>query len=328
MNKWLGSQASHIREVLLLEQAQRTAADHPAERHVRLQELWQAARRRTAAARDLRYARQGVASLSLYQQAVAILVTAHLVHRGERDEPQVLDSQAAWTELQRLHGEGELDLLAGDWDALTAWLGESDPLALDRVARSQAHQAREAADALITWLADRTEPRTVRQIRVERAVRLGGLGIGLVVLLGAAVAWAVAPGNVALGKPVQVSSQRQGSVDPAGAVDGELGGTFGFHTNRDHPPWVEIDLETPHSLTEVVVHNRADGRFKDSLPLELWLGTNPGDLRRVAGRAGRFTAAQPWRIPLDGQVARYVRLSVPRRTFLALSEVKVYGKKP
>ena len=112
------------------------------------------------------------------------------------------------------------------------------------------------------------------------------------------------------------------------SVDGRVGGTYGFHTNRDRYPWVAIDLGAPHAVSEIVVRNRADGHFDDSLPLELLLAAPGGDFEPVARRTERFTASRPWRVALDGRVADRLRLQVPRRTFLALGEIEVYGKQP
>jgi hypothetical protein len=76
------------------------------------------------------------------------------------------------------------------------------------------------------------------------------------------------------------------------------------------------------------VYNRGDGHFDAALPLGLWLSDDGGQWQQVAMRTKRFTAAEPWQVSLDGQLARFVRLSPNRRGFLVLSEVEVFGNKP
>jgi hypothetical protein len=70
--------------------------------------------------------------------------------------------------------------------------------------------------------------------------------------------------NIALGKPATQSSvgpaSRNPSVrnDAAGAVNGLLTGTYGFHTGHDDPPWWMVDLEEPYRLSSVWIFNRLD----------------------------------------------------------------------
>jgi hypothetical protein len=311
----------------MLEQAERAAERQSAAQRSRTRELVLAAELRAAAARDFRYARQAPAALALYREALALLTTALLVAGGEIGVGEPLGPPAAWPKLVGMLGD-RLPPLPASLAQLEPLLGSEQLLAADRAQPSELRAALAAADILVDWARTGLEIRSVREIRRQRMVRLAAAGLGLVVLLTAAVAAAVAPRNVALGKPARASSQRPGTPPAAGAVDGEHSGTFGLHTNRDDPPWLEIDLLEPYAISKVLVYNRGDGHFDDALPLGLSLSDDGRQWRQVAVRTKRFTAARPWRVSLDGQIARFVRLSPNRRGFLVLSEVEVFGKKP
>ena len=143
--------------------------------------------------------------------------------------------------------------------------------------------------------------------------------------------------NVARGKPARQSSVYAGArfqdpeADARGAVDGTVSGGYGFHTAEESSPWWQVDLGAPHLLSEVVVYNRVDQpdcRAR-ALPLEIALSDDGAAWRLVHvqhegfggadGEPLRWTAARR-------EQARFVKLTVPRLTYLHLDEVEVYGR--
>ncbi len=318
---------ARAREVLLLESAEKTAAGCSAPVRDHLRDLCAAADRRLDGLAVLRNGEHAVPAVLLTREAIAILISAWLFARGEHGDGPPLPPAAAWQRLRELSEAGKLDPLPPVLEQAPELLSAADPTRLDRADPQALTAARDAGDRVVRWLRAQLELRTVRQIKLERRLRLVGVSVAAAIFLGGAVAWAVMPTNVARGKPVTTSSHRRGTPPPEGAVDGDHGGTFGFHTQTDSPPWVQIDLEAPHLISEVVVVNRNDGHFDAAIPLELSLSDDGATWNKVAERTERFTASRPWHARLDNREARYVRLSVPRRTFLALSEVEVYGKR-
>ena len=142
--------------------------------------------------------------------------------------------------------------------------------------------------------------------------------------------------NIALGKPALQSSidifslVQNPAGDARGAVNGTVGGGYGFHTGHQEGPWWQVDLEVPSVVREVVVFNRGDddSLLGRALPLEIAFSDNGIDFRRMHVQeevfGGRDGAPLRWS-PQGTEITRYVRLSVSRFTCLHLDEVEVYG---
>jgi hypothetical protein len=141
--------------------------------------------------------------------------------------------------------------------------------------------------------------------------------------------------NVALRKPATQSSISSASRwhtlqgDAAGAVNGLVTGTYGFHTGFDDPPWWMVDLENPHRLSAVWIYNRLD--VPSRLPhLRLLISTNSREwILSLDHRSdGLFGGA--WGTPLmiafePPAVARFVRIELGEPGYLLLDQVKVFG---
>ena len=142
--------------------------------------------------------------------------------------------------------------------------------------------------------------------------------------------------NLALGKPALQSSTGifspapDAADDARGAVSGTTSGGCGFHTAEEDGPWWQVDLEEPSVIREVVVFNRVDQEaLKDrAVPLEISFSDDgivfkPVHLQQeVFGGLG----GAPLRWSTDGTpVARFVRLTTRKVTWLHLDEVEIYG---
>jgi hypothetical protein len=110
-------------------------------------------------------------------------------------------------------------------------------------------------------------------------------------------------------------------------VDGETISSFGVHTNTEDSPRVTIDLQSIYRIFSIKVYNRGDGWFDDCLPLVVELSADGQNYFPVGRRDVHFDQSPPWVIDAQKHQARYVRLRVDRRSYLALSEVEVFGKK-
>lgn len=290
-----------------------------------MRRLLGAARARVGAAGQLRSPGENGPAFRLLGEAFAILVSAHLVARGEADGERVLGAASAWQKLEALAETGELARAPTD---LEAFLSNEDVLAADRLEPREALRLRPQLEALLRQLAGALEVRSVRRIKVNRALRMVAVAAGLLTLLVATVAWALAPANVARGKPVTTSSIFPRTPDPAGATDGVRGRGFGVHTTFEHLPWVIIDLGKSYKLSEVVVYHRSDNHQLETLPLTLQLSQDGASYSEISTRSTLFTAEEPWHQKLDGKPARYVRLIVNKKEkgYIALSEIEVYGR--
>ena len=94
-----------------------------------------------------------------------------------------------------------------------------------------------------------------------------------------------------------------------------------FHTIEEANPWFEIDLGRPKRVKGLYVKNRSDCCQERAVPLvgEVSLDRTNWDV--VARRESPF---QVWETSFPTIYARYVRLRVPRKSFLHLEEVKVF----
>jgi hypothetical protein len=153
--------------------------------------------------------------------------------------------------------------------------------------------------------------------------RLSAVSWPAVLFVGALCAGApgCGPDNLAVGKPVRVSSVRLG--DPAGAVNGLVEwGSIAVHTRTDSPAWLVIDLQGTHSIGEVRLFNRGDGYYDErSAQIAVEVAPDGGGYRRVGACREIFTQAAPCVVDIGGAPARYVRLV--HRSHLVLSEVEV-----
>ena len=145
--------------------------------------------------------------------------------------------------------------------------------------------------------------------------------------------------NVASGCPATQSSLSRSwsrhatrGQDAAAALAGEPTGDYSFHTADEYCPWWQVDLQAPHAIAEIVVHNRIKppqtiGR---AAPLAILRSDDGRDWRMVmrtsAGRKFGGADGNPLRCPFDPPItARFIRLSLTRRGCLHLDKVEVRG---
>jgi hypothetical protein len=179
----------------------------------------------------------------------------------------------------------------------------------------------------LRWLRDRVEPRTLREIQVNRGLRLAVCGGVVLFLLWRCLAMLFAPTNIALHKKVTISARFPLSVAPAdnsGLVNGEIESNYGIHTAVG-AAWVMIDLGAVHPIREVVVHNRRDGWYDEGMPFFLELSVDGTQFIEIARRAEHFSASDPWVASGRGLPARYVRIRSDH--YVTLTEVEVHESK-
>jgi hypothetical protein len=214
-----------------------------------------------------------------------------------------------------------------DDERVRAALASRDPLYFDRLSPEDVERARWALDRAATLLRRRVEARSVEHVRATRWGRWAAVALVLAWALLTVARAKLLPRDIALGKPVHPSSQKAPPPDGQTIVDGSTGTSVGVHTNVEDNPNVVIDLEAPYWLSTIKVYNRMDGWFDDCLPLVVEVSLDGKTYDEVARRETHFGTSPPWIVDAGGRPGRYVRLRVARKSYLALSEVEVFGKK-
>jgi hypothetical protein len=98
-----------------------------------------------------------------------------------------------------------------------------------------------------------------------------------------------------------------------------------FHTKLENRPHLDVDLGSVRALDSVVITNRVDCCTARSRDLEIWLGDDGRRFHEVLRRA-HDDQARIWTAALRGQRARFVRIEIPRKDYLHLARVRVFGR--
>ena len=161
---------------------------------------------------------------------------------------------------------------------------------------------------------DLAESSRVLPLLRRRRLRVGVAG-GLLALClavsASAIVHVLTPTDLAAGKPWHTSS----------ALSAAYSAKILFHTNEEMGPWFEIDLGEIMPVRRLFIKNRSDARWERAVPLIAELSNDRSNWQTVARRESPFSIWEPSFAPTK---AHYVRLRVPRVTFLHLEQVKVY----
>ncbi len=117
--------------------------------------------------------------------------------------------------------------------------------------------------------------------------------------------------------------------DAAGAVDGVINGKWGFHTQNEDRPWWQVDLGRSVALDRIVLYNRCDLAERNAKIIVL-LSDDAKRFRQAYQHDGSVfyghSDKKPLSAKLDGAKARYVRLTLPGRSYFHLDEVEIYAR--
>jgi hypothetical protein len=310
----------------MLRGRERAAAATPSAARDSIRELCQAAANRAVVATELVDGR-AASALALYREAALLYAAAVVATRTGEPVAEPLRAEDIATRFRAL----ELDEAPGvraEAEAFLAKLAAPDVLAGDRVDANAGSALGAEASRVVRWLAGLVEPRTVAEIRLARRTRVGlaaTAGVGLLVLF---IGSLVSTENVALHKPVQISASHPQSVSPpSGFTDGVKTGAYGIETTVSDAPWVQVDLEAPHTIDRILVYNRGDTAFDAGLPMTLQCSTDGASFVDLDKRATSFSQAKPWVAKAAGRVCRYVRIRAEKGRYIALAEIEVFGRK-
>jgi hypothetical protein len=311
-----------IREAFTLRDTERAIVAYAPVQHARIRAHVRAARRRERAGRRVVDA---VGASVLLREAVTHYLCAAAVAHDQDARTGELDVVAAMPSLPPDPARPRAE--PPDDARVREALATRDPLYFDALSAEDAERTRWALDRAASLTRRRVEARTLANVRATR----WGRAAAILVLIGYA-AFAIAratlmPKDIALGKPVHPSSRKGNAPDGHDLVDGDIGTSVGVHTNTEDNPNVVIDLQGGYWIDKVKVYNRVDGWFDDCLPLVVELSVDGTKWDEIGRREEHFGTDPPWIVDGGGRRAKQVRLRVARKSYLALSEVEVFGKK-
>jgi hypothetical protein len=269
-------------------------------------------------------------AVALYREGITALVGAALVAvEGPAAAAAATDVRAAWASLERIWPRLGTGVDFHEFAAAGRTLCDQGPLDVAPPDPAEAAALVSAMARLVALLKRAVEPRTPRRLAVLAAMRLALLAAVAVVAIALPVRRALAPKNLALNKPVTMSSVYKTRRDVGGSylVNGKLEWSYGGHTDNPGPdnPFMTIDLRAPTRIGKIAVHNRGDGHFDDCLPLTLSVGLDPSATNVLGVRDKHFTRTEPWVVDHLDVTARYVRVSKVGAAYIALTEIEVYA---
>jgi hypothetical protein len=324
-----------FREFFLQEEAQRAVSSRTADQRALIRNFVTAADARLAAAESLTGGDQVPAALILYREGIICTVRALLESRGRDSSASSVDD--ALSSLVAMIDAGEVPPAPEGFESARSLLVDQRPLAFDELPPGEAMAKRSQVEITALWLRGLVDPRSLRQIKWARAMRLGTVGIVVLALLGVGIAKLSAPKNIALGKPVTISSRRpqcpagtgEAGLPPSGLVDGNISSTYDICTNFEVRPWVTVDLQQSRHISKIVAYYRGDccqGLY--DLPAVLEISEDGTNFREVARRTTAYSASDPWTTKLDGTSARFVRVRVDSNESkeLVMTELEVYAR--
>jgi len=329
----LASLRARAREFFLLEQAEAAVRSwSPRQREI-VETHVRAAKRRLRMVSVFAGPETAVPAATVLREAIGLLVRALVVARapGAGDATLAeIETASAFEDLCRNDATAP-----ADWEKALSFLRATDPLLVDAMPPDEADLLTATLQRCARWLRSRVEMRTETNLRALRWGRAAALVVAACYVVYHLVAALLAPPNIALHKPVTLSTRYPGGPDGEALVDGVTSADRApgmadaniVHTERGRS-WALIDLGGVHALRQIRIYNRADGYFDEGLPYELELSNDGRTFESISERSTHFGSSRffdrPWVVDVRGQRARYVR--VLSNHYLALSEVQVFGR--
>ncbi len=157
-----------------------------------------------------------------------------------------------------------------------------------------------------------------RFARIAAALVMVG---GVVAIIFSLIAGQMSKPNIALKKKVTTSSLfASAGRDTRLLVDGDTT-NLGFHTECRPNQTVTVDLGVLHSISSVVVYNRADCCQERAIPLILEVSSDNQKFEKVKEQREQF---DKWVVDDIDKKARYVRITNTSNNCFHLSELEVY----
>jgi hypothetical protein len=323
MSKASSTLREGIREFLLLRNAEERSRALDDHKRAALKAYYHAGVRRLQVARDLLGAAQVPVAMATCRDAVPLLASAVLLSRNTQLDLSSMRADATFSEIEDALRSERLEPPV-EFDRVRWAVANSDVLLFDRLPADEAESKARELELFTTWLSSLVDPRSVREIKVARVLRLATLAISSTVFLVFLTIWAFSPANIALRKPATSSSKAYGT-SAQGAVDG-MRGQYDFHSETEDAPWLAIDLGSKYAIKRIKVYGRSDGFNDQSIPLALEVSDDGTTFREIAQRTEAFSDFNPWVFKARSLVTRFIRLRTKKHSVLVFNEVEVNGK--
>ena len=200
---------------------------------------------------------------------------------------------------------------AENLEALRGLLVELSPMTSLEATDEDVARVRAFAEGLYQHLD--APRRRVGRILIQRWLRLAAIGVAVLTIGFGIRAIALGP-NLAALKPFRTSSTLPECATGEGCSD------VMFHTREENNPWVEFDLGGTKSIRRIEVRNRSQCCKERALPLIAEVSDDRQHWKEVARRDTEFSR---WTARFQPTPAAYVRLRVPRPTYLHLVDVAI-----
>jgi len=245
--------------------------------------------------------------LTLYRDIVYWALVAD--RRG--DATIAPDLAALW---QQTPGDRLLRAAGGadELEALRVLLIDTGPIASLDATDEQVARVRAFADNLYGEV--EAPARRVSRILLQRSLRLAAVVVAALTIAFAIRAIVRGP-DLAKRRPFRVSSVLpECAKGDAGCSD------VMFHTSEEDNPWVEFDLGGTKKIHRIDVKNRSHCCQERALPLVAEISADRAHWKEVGRQTTEFST---WTVKLPPTPAAYVRLRVPRVTYLHLIDVTI-----
>jgi hypothetical protein len=207
---------------------------------------------------------------------------------------------------------------------VVTWLGTGRAVAMSDLSVPEADerlaQCRAFVRAFVAHAGSaRTAIAALESQRRSRPLAVAVVVLGLAVLGVVGGRRLFAAPDLAAGKTFTASSAYTG-FQTSGIVNVPIEYDVFLHTREEESPWVRLDLGTVETFRTVEIVNRPDCCRERATPLVVEASEDGDTWKEIGRRADEFTE---WSLGLNPTKARYVRLSVPRRTYLHLARISV-----
>jgi hypothetical protein len=209
-------------------------------------------------------------------------------------------------------------------EAILGWLGAGRLDAVAALSVGEADHRLAVCRAFVRAFVARADAgrRAIAALERQRRTRPIAAAVAVAALAVAAVFGAkrvLTPPDLAAGKSFTASSAFAG-FPQAGIVNVPVEYDVFTHTREEDSPWIRVDLGAVESVRAIEIQNRADCCRERALPLVVEVSEDGEGWREVGRREEDF---REWTIAMAPTKVRYLRTTVPRRTFLHLARISV-----
>jgi hypothetical protein len=252
-------------------------------------------------------------ALLLYREALVLVGEAlrdRVTDSGD-DGGRVHQSLGAGAPAHAAHAT---DALHSATSAATARLTERDRLTAAHSARALLRLVMDTADAQ-----QRPRARAMAQ-RIARTGAFVAFVLGIAVCAAVLIPSLMRPPNLLEHSARRTSSSYSGFSPDAGTLDGKRTRLF-LHTDQEYDPFVEFDMGKVQTLRHFEVRNRRDCCDDRALPLVIETSVDGKRFDEVARRVAPF---KTFETDVRATQARFVRVHVPKKTWLHLERVAAW----